>query len=48
MNYERLDPLGRGYVDAVMAQPFGDATCMKLFGVFGFSRIGSEADLNFT
>ena len=36
MNYEKLDPLVREYVAAMMAESFGDAARMKLLGVFGF------------
>jgi len=42
MNYERLDPLGRGYVAVVMAHPFGGAARMKLFGLLGSRELAAE------
>ena len=40
MNYERLDPLGRGYIGSRNgASRFGGVACMKLFGLL---RISSD------
>jgi len=37
MNYERFDPFNKGYVGSR-----NDAARIKLFGLFGFSRIDND------
>jgi len=42
MNYERLDPLGKGTQAAVMAQPFGDATRINYLVYLGSHALEAE------
>ena len=43
MDYGWLDPLGKVRRQPHRRATFGDAAYMKLFGIFGFSTIGSES-----